>query len=94
MIKDQKSAFWPFILSRRTMARSAKVGAIVGTILVLINHAPTLLEGEMPALWQIILTYMVPYSVSSYSTAALLRDLKRESSEEQDTKSTIVPPVA
>ena len=54
--------------------RALKVALLVGTLLILINQADLLLAGTMPPLWKIILTYLVPYGVSSYSTAALLRE--------------------
>ena len=57
-----------------TVKRAVKVSLIVGSILTLINQSDHMLTGEMPAAWKIILTYLVPYCVSSYSTAALMKD--------------------
>ncbi|MEM8694949.1 MAG: nitrate/nitrite transporter NrtS [Pseudomonadota bacterium] len=54
--------------------RALKVSGIVGTLLIMINQGDLLLTGGWPPLWKIILTYLVPYGVSSYSTAALLRE--------------------
>ena len=55
-----------------TVKRALKISAIVGTILITINHGDNIHEGNIPALWKIIFTYIVPYSVSSYSTATLM----------------------
>ncbi len=54
--------------------RSAKVGAIVGTILVSINQGDAILglrEAD-DLLWKIPMTYMVPYLVSSYASVSAI----------------------
>ncbi|NNF95116.1 MAG: nitrate/nitrite transporter NrtS [Altererythrobacter sp.] len=68
--------FWNTVFHRRTIVRAAKVSAIVGTLLVAINQGPLILTGVWPPLWQVLLTYLVPYSVSSYSSAALWIELQ------------------
>lgn len=52
--------------------RSIRVGAIVGTILVVINQGDALLQGGLTALngWKVLLTYLVPYCVSTYACVA------------------------
>jgi hypothetical protein len=65
------------LLGPITVRRALKISAIIGTLLVLINQGDMLLAGQMPPLWKIILTYLVPYGVSSYSTAALLYETSR-----------------
>ena len=62
------------LTARVTIMRAIKVSAIVGTILIIINQGDLIAAGGFPPLWKIMLTYLVPYSVSSYSTAALLTD--------------------
>ncbi|MEP7704915.1 nitrate/nitrite transporter NrtS [Paraglaciecola sp. 25GB23A] len=53
-----------------TLKRSIKVAVIVGTILMLINHGDILLYGDIEVhhLLKIVLTYLVPYLVSTYSS--------------------------
>ncbi|MEE9595206.1 MAG: nitrate/nitrite transporter NrtS [Acidiferrobacterales bacterium] len=55
-----------------------KVTLVVGTILALINHGDTLLEGSFSAktLFQIALTYLVPYGVSIYASVEAIRNAK------------------
>ena len=67
------------MLSRDIVARSLRISLVVGTILVLINHIDALLSGNITfgLLVKIVLTYMVPYSVSSYSSYCALRDASR-----------------
>ena len=49
--------------------RGLKVGLIVGTILTAINYGDLLIQGViLPAMyWKILLTYCVPYCVSTYA---------------------------
>lgn len=52
-------------------ARALKVSLVVGTLLNLINSGDSLLSGNLPPHpWKIPLTYLVPFLVSYYSSAA------------------------
>jgi len=67
---------WLKIAVRRDVVlRGLKVGGIVGTILVAINQGDLLLAGTVPAeaLWKILLTYCVPYCVSTYASVSAIR---------------------
>lgn len=60
---------------RSDVLRTAlKVALVVGTILALINHGPALLSLSLTSsnLLQILLTYLVPYCVSTHSAARLI----------------------
>lgn len=70
-----QSSFFAALADRSTVRRALKVSAIVGTLLTLLNHGDHIWLGIFPPLWKIVLTYLVPYSVSSYSTAALKAEL-------------------
>ncbi|MEM7569339.1 MAG: nitrate/nitrite transporter NrtS [Pseudomonadota bacterium] len=74
----QGLTFWQALRAPVTVRRGLKVGLVVGTILTLINHGDTLLAGAVPPLWKLVLTYCVPYSVSSYSTAAFIREMGQD----------------
>lgn len=52
-----------------------KIALVVGSILALINHGGNILELNLSrgSLLQIVLTYMVPYSVSTYSSVRALQ---------------------
>jgi hypothetical protein len=52
-----------------------KVAAVVGTILCLINHAPAMVSQQFSGgnLLQMMLTYLVPYCVSTYSSVKMIR---------------------
>lgn len=52
------------------IVRSAlRVALVVGTILNLINQGGRLLDGLSPSWLHVLLNYLVPFGVSSYSAA-------------------------
>jgi len=66
--------FWQAFFFEATVRRAVRVALIVGTTLVLINQWEAVL-GEAALSWaKVVLTYCVPYLVSSYSTAAHISD--------------------
>ena len=54
--------------------------AVVGTLLITINHGPAILNRDvtMGRVFQMILTVLVPYSVSTISSVATRRELTRK----------------
>jgi hypothetical protein len=62
-------------LRRDVVTRGLKVGGIVGTVLVAINQGDLLLAGNPSAevFWKILLTYSVPYCVSTYASVSAIR---------------------
>lgn len=67
-------AYHPAVLKR-----SAILCVLVGTILVVINHGPALVAGAInpTLLVQILLTYLVPFLVSTGTSVAALRASER-----------------
>ena len=65
---------------RATVLRAIKVACVVGLILTAINQYDVLLRGEfsLHLFMKILLTFAVPYSVSSFSSARAY--MERESS--------------
>lgn len=59
-----------------TLKRSIKVALIVGTLLMLINHGDLIVSGKIEGhhIFKIILTYLVPYLVSTYSSVESQRN--------------------
>ena len=71
---------------RETVARAVKVACIVGPTLTLINQHDVLLSRQFsPRLFaKILLTFLVPYCVSSFSSArAYMEDEARMHGREQ-----------
>jgi len=50
--------------------RSLIAALVVGTILNLINQGDTLISGQRPDLAKLVLTYVVPYVVSTYGAVS------------------------
>ncbi len=53
-----------------TLIRSIKVAVVVGTVLMFINHGSVIMSGKIEGhhMLKILLTYLVPYLVSTYSS--------------------------
>ena len=78
---------WLILATRRTVVRRAVVIAFfVGTVLALINHGDSMLAGAMSGLnWgQVLVTYLVPYMVSTYSSVVAIRTQQRLSVAKRD----------
>jgi hypothetical protein len=76
--------FWYYWFLRATVLRAVKVAAIVGSILTLINQHDVLWRGDfsLHLLLKILLTFTVPYSVSSFSSARAYMDREAASSRQ------------
>ena len=66
---DSRDSFWSRWFARTNLVRALKVALVVGTLLIAINQGDQVLAGTVPPLWKILLTYLVPYLVSSYAGA-------------------------
>ncbi|GMH42316.1 hypothetical protein BSKO_10235 [Bryopsis sp. KO-2023] len=63
-------SFFSLITAEGTLARSIKVTLIVGTLLTLVNQGGALYEGIPPVWWKVVLTYVVPYIVSTHGSVS------------------------
>ena len=65
----KKPGVWAVASSSRVVITSLKVSLVVGTLLALINHGEGILQMSLTgeSALKILLTYMVPYGVSTYS---------------------------
>jgi hypothetical protein len=68
---DELSAegFFSLAFSRQVVPRATSVAVIVGTILAFINHGDKILAMSLSGqdLFKVMLTYLVPYGVSTWS---------------------------
>ena len=57
---------------RACVQRSMQVALVVGTVLALINHYEALLSGRIGSmeLFQVVITYLIPYSVATFGAAS------------------------
>ncbi len=73
---DGAPGFLTLATSSGVVVRALKVALVVGTILALINHADAVAAGTFSGknLIQVVLTYLVPYGVATYSAVNALQD--------------------
>ncbi|WP_299280741.1 nitrate/nitrite transporter NrtS [uncultured Tateyamaria sp.] len=69
-------SFWSIATDPTVMRRASKIALIVGIVIALINHGDKMASGAMtPIAWaKCMLTFLVPYSVSTYSSVMAVRD--------------------
>jgi hypothetical protein len=70
-------------LRRDVVLRATRVALLVGTILALINHGDRLMYGGLEAndYLKIVLTYFVPYCVSTFASVQTVRHHGRHPSD-------------
>jgi len=49
-----------------TPKRALLTALVVGSVLTMINHGDLLLAGTLPPIWKVLLTYCVPYCVTTW----------------------------
>jgi hypothetical protein len=71
--------FLRLAVDRAVVVRALRTSGIVGTILTAINHGSALLAGDVDGvrIFRILLTLLVPYSVSTTSSVLALRSVAR-----------------
>jgi hypothetical protein len=76
LTSESKQAFWVVASSRLVVKRATRIAVVVGTILAAINHGDHLFYGgfDLNTALKIVLTYCVPYSVSTYSSVLAIRE--------------------
>lgn len=74
-VNDQPLSFLALALQRDVVARAARTAALVGTLLMLINHGDALAVGaiDLERIAKIVLTFAVPYGVATYASVQALR---------------------
>ena len=65
---------------RPIVMRGLKYGLVVGSILIAINHGNAIVEGTVDGtrIFQMVLTMLVPYCVSTASSVAAVLDHRAE----------------
>lgn len=86
-----EARFWRAATQAATVRRALKVAAIVGTVLIVINQGDRILAGTWPPVWKIALTYLVPYSVSTYSAASFQVALARTRAKARAARRVVDP---
>ena len=73
MRKMERTLYSPSILQMLfgdgTPKKAILASLVVGTILTTINHGDIIMDGLMPDAWKVLLTYCVPYCVTTWGAA-------------------------
>ena len=56
-----------FCMKPAAVKRGLITSVLVGSFLLMVNQGPAIAAGQLPALWQVGLTYTVPFVVSIVS---------------------------
>ncbi len=67
--------FWQTATQRRIMVGALRIALVVGTVLNFLNQGQHLWAGEGLSWWHLVLNYLVPYCVATYS--AVKNELNR-----------------
>jgi hypothetical protein len=72
---NSSSSFITLARRPEVVLTALKIAAVVGTILCLINQAPAMVSQQFSGgnVLQMLLTYLVPYCVSTYSSVKMIR---------------------
>ena len=80
-MSDGGTAVWLRLAAHPATVRRAFITAlIVGCVLIAINHGPALLAGQVSRgrLFQMALTFLVPYTVSTVSSVSTRKELAKK----------------
>lgn len=85
-IDHTETRFMKIATERSVVMRAARIALIVGIVLAIINHADSILIGAVTGsvILKIILTFLVPYCVSTYSSVLAVRDNVQMLKAQQD----------
>lgn len=75
MSQANKKGFMTLALSSQVLFSSLKVSVVVGSLLVLINHGDKLIlmSFSYGDILKILLTYLIPYGVSTWSAVKAIQ---------------------
>lgn len=69
MATSPRQTFLQIVTAPGIVRNAAKVAFVVGVILNIINQGPALWRGAGVSWWHVLLNFVVPFCVSSYSAA-------------------------
>ena len=79
-----KRSLFELAISDGTPVHAGITALVVGTLLVAINQLDQILVGNWPALWKIVLTYIVPYCVTTVGAIKAKHGFERFSLMDDD----------
>jgi len=82
-MSKKQDTFLSVALRRETIKRSLIVAVIVGTVLNIINQGDVVSGNATFDLLKCVLTYLVPFCVSTYGSASAVLSMQRSQAEAQ-----------
>ena len=78
LVRIPMKLFLKHATSRVCVVRALRTSLVVGTVLALINHSDKIASGTLTRtnLIQILVTYLVPYSVATFGAAMQARHME------------------
>ena len=85
-LSSRPPGFWQIATSRAVAKRASRVAILVGFVLAAINHGDRIMQGDVDLAMtvKILLTFCVPYSVSTYSSVLAVREYAALRQTEED----------
>jgi len=79
-VTPEPNDFLALAFQPSVVRRALRVAAVVGVVLITINHGDRILFGEITprSVFQMGLTFLVPYVVSTVSSVGALREVARQ----------------
>ena len=68
MADKHSTKFLDIAFKDGTPHKAFLTACVVGTLLTIINHGDHILEGEYPSIWKVLLTYCVPFCVTTWGS--------------------------
>ena len=83
---DPKPSLTSLIIGDGTPKKALLTALVVGSVLTAINHGDAILAGQNPPLVKVLLTYCVPYCVTTWgAVTGKMSQLRRQQSVFDDT---------
>lgn len=82
MTMPDNLTFLATVTSPSIMAGAGKVALVVGLVLNAINQGPAIWQGADISWWHMVLNFVVPFCVSSYSAARNQMTRRSETGDE------------
>jgi hypothetical protein len=78
--------FWSLASRRDVVVRALKTALLVGIVLIAINHGDALLRGDVDSvrLLKMLVTFAVPYCVSTFASVSTLKILEATAGSSTD----------
>lgn len=84
-ISQKKPDLSSLLFGDGTPRKAAATALVVGTLLTAINHGDIILAGEFPPLLKVLLTYCVPFCVTTWGAATGKIAQAKRQFKDQDT---------